>query len=102
MSGGFAMASAGPGAEVMAPEAAKGGEPSPSDAKPHADPPPPLPASPLVVAQHVFPGMAGDFLLPFDPTDAVLRRPWRAGDRVRVSWSSSNLHRLGADRKHIH
>ena len=69
--------------QVMAPEAAKGGEPSPSDAKPHADPPPPLPASPLVVAQHVFPGMAGDFLLPFDPTDAVLRRPWRAGDRVR-------------------
>lgn len=26
----------------------------------------------------------------------------RVGDRVRVSWSSSNLHRLGADRKHIH
>lgn len=65
--------------QAMAPEAAKGGEPSPSEAKPHADPPPPLPASPLVVAQHVFPGMAADFLLPFDPTEAVLRRPWRAG-----------------------
>jgi hypothetical protein len=36
-----------------------------------------------VVAQHVFPGMAGDFLLPFEQTAAVLRRPWRAGDRVR-------------------
>ena len=88
--------------QAMAPEAAKvaGAEPmgpaepppmgalaeprgSPPEAPPSADPPPPLPASPLVVAQHVFPGMAGDFLLPFEQTEAVLRRPWRAGDRVR-------------------
>ena len=87
--------------QAMAPEAAKvaGAEPmgpaepplwarSPSREAPprgaaERRSPPPLPASPLVVAQHVFPGMAGDFLLPFEQTEAVLRRPWRAGDRVR-------------------
>ena len=36
------------------------------------------------------------------PDTAFFANSLRAGDRVRVSWSSSNLHRLGADRKHIH
>ena len=49
-------------------------------------PPPPVPQTPLVVAQHVFSGMGNDFLLPFAETDAVLRRPWRPGDRVRKSF----------------
>ena len=69
--------------QAMAPEAAKEAGATAGEAPPSAHPPPPLPASPLVLAQHVFPGMAGDFLLPFDQTEAVLRRPWRAGDRVR-------------------
>ncbi|MCR9176894.1 MAG: ABC transporter ATP-binding protein [Alphaproteobacteria bacterium] len=36
------------------------------------------------------------------PDTAFFADSLHVGDRVRVSWSSSNLHRLGADRKHIH
>lgn len=72
--------------EAMAPapvsEAMNGKEPKTGS----TSPPPPLPTSPIVVPQHVFSGMTGDFLLPFEQTEEKLRRPWRVGDRVRKSF----------------